>query len=102
MLKIQRKDRRCFFSSDPRRENISSLEARAGHVPSHGQSVSVCEAVSGGRCPCVRKNRACARARTCFTALLDSSRTERTRTSSCNSIGFCLCASTIVWQQCIF
>jgi len=41
----------------------------------------VCETVSGGRCPCVRKNRARARTRKCFTALLDSSRTERTRTS---------------------
>jgi len=43
---------------------------------------SVCEAVSGGRCSCVHTNRARARARTCFTALLDSSKTEHTRTSS--------------------
>jgi len=48
------------------------------------QSVSVCEAVSGDRCPC--KNRARARARTCFTALFYSSRTECTRT--CDVIGF--------------
>jgi len=41
---------------------------------------AVYETVSGGRCPCVRKNRSRARVRTCFTALLDSSRTERTRT----------------------
>jgi len=88
-LKIQRKDRRCFFSSDPRRENIGSLEARTEHVPSHGQSVSVCEAVSRDRC--VHKNCERARARRCFTVLLDSSRTERTRT--CDIVDFRLCAS---------
>jgi len=63
ILKIQRKDRRCFFPSDPRWENIGSLEVCIEHVPSHRQSVSVCEAVNGGS-PCVRKNRARARTRT--------------------------------------
>jgi len=37
-----------FRSFTPRKH----WQPRAEHVPSHGQSVSVCEAVNGGRCLC--------------------------------------------------
>jgi len=49
-------------------EKTLAASRLARHVSSHGQSVSVCsEAGSESRYPCVRKNHARARARTCFT-----------------------------------
>jgi len=86
------------FRSTPRKHWQLRGSRRARAVTRIARAVW--EAVNGGRCPCVRKNRARARARKCFIALLDSSRTERTRT--CDVIGFRLCALTVVWQQCIF
>jgi len=80
-----------FFSLQIYAEKTLAASRLAPSTRRHtdSQSVSVCEVVSGDRCPCVRKNRARAQARTCFTALLYSSRTERTRT--CDVIGSLVC-----------
>jgi len=57
------------------------------------QSVSVCEVVSEGRCSCVRKNRAHAWARTCFSA--SSARWEPSAHGHVTSL-LLVCASIIV------
>jgi len=62
------------------------------------RSVSVCEAVSGRRCLCVRKNRA----RALGLDMLHCSSLLVENRAHTDVIGFRLCASTGVWQRCIF
>jgi len=79
-----------FFPSDPHAEKTLAA-SRPPSTRRHTDSQS--EAVSEGRCPCVRKNRARARARTCFT--VSSARREPSAHGYVTSL-LLVCASTIV------
>jgi len=91
--KFNGKIKKMFFSHQIHTEKTLAISKFAPNTRCHtdNQGVSMCEAVSGGRYPCVRKNheRAQARTRYCSSLLIEN----RAHT---DVVGFCLCVLTIV------
>jgi len=79
--------KKMFFSHQIHTEKTLATSKLAPSTRCHtdSQSVSMCEAVSGGRYPCVRKNHERAQARTCHcSSLLIENRAHT------DVVGFCL------------